>query len=524
MFVTLLFFTHLFLAAVLLNNVPTQHKTSRDQWCYTSIAQHAITKFLLVSNTAVPKTPHTRICGFRCATTATSSDGYHLHRPPPTCKIQVVQLSKQLYNVLRMSHLIHAEKEMMEVQPPGSGYQLRRLMLSQVTQNNKGKHMLNLVVTSRESLLQDPNLDVPARIVVVWPMLRDALTTFVSNAAKSRTRAATMRPTASNGNPSALAHPPAVFPPASMSASALPLDGPAAPLSAKLYRKPLDNNAWEAQYKKEEEEAAKRLQARRLQNEVQICFFAEDNKDPDHFHEQVLSTLPYFNLSECPNLLCKMGLTPNNKLSIYDFPSGLWRHEDINTTFQMIELHAPAHKSGKATTSLTSKRKPDHEQDHSNCVVQVARTTGSHPCHSRPALHSPSPVFPSASTLLALSTRPSISTALIDLTSSPPSPLFPLRSRSRSHSASVEVIVKQERSSDSSIDINAADTLWDGPDRGHVLVPAGFGAWPAGMYTHEMAWAFREISTRTADSDVESRFNRVFLGVEYTKPTYSCQL
>ncbi|KAJ7482587.1 hypothetical protein FB451DRAFT_1170453 [Mycena latifolia] len=42
------------------------------------------------------------------------------------------------------------ESKQLKVQPSGSGYQLRRLMPSQVTQNNKGKHMLNLVVTSRE--------------------------------------------------------------------------------------------------------------------------------------------------------------------------------------------------------------------------------------------------------------------------------------------------------------------------------------------------------------------------------------
>ncbi|KAJ7601675.1 hypothetical protein B0H17DRAFT_1155211, partial [Mycena rosella] len=72
---------------------------------------------------------------------------------------------------------------------------------------------------------------------------------------------------AANGNPSALARPPAVIPLPSTSASSLALDGAAPAPAAKLYRKPMDA-AWEAQYKagvsaqqqRKEEEERKRVE------------------------------------------------------------------------------------------------------------------------------------------------------------------------------------------------------------------------------------------------------------------------
>jgi hypothetical protein len=94
----------------------------------------------------------------------------------------------------------------------------------------------------------------------------------------------------------------------------------------------------------------------------------------------------------------------------------------------------------------------------------------------------------------------------------------------------VEVVIKPEPMVDSIFikpepmigGIDTGDSLWA---RGRVLVPTGFGSWPAGIYARDMAWAFAKISIgRKAGSDVESRFRSVFPGVEYVKPTYQRQL
>ncbi|KAJ7691710.1 hypothetical protein B0H17DRAFT_1133522 [Mycena rosella] len=84
--------------------------------------------------------------------------------------------------------------------------------------------------------------------------------------------------------------------------------------------------AWEAQYKadisaqqqKKEEEERKRVEARRLQNQLQ------DDEEPEHHREQDLSTLPYVNLANCPNLLRKMELAASDEINTYDYAMGLW--------------------------------------------------------------------------------------------------------------------------------------------------------------------------------------------------------
>ncbi|KAJ6525244.1 hypothetical protein DFH09DRAFT_1329055 [Mycena vulgaris] len=361
---------------------------------------------------------------------------------------------------------------------------------------------------------------------------------------------------AANGNPSALARPPAVIPTPS-STSSLPLDGPASlPLDgpvppAKLYRKPMDD-VWAAQYKaglssqqkKKVEKEEKRVEARRLLNKVGVCYFPEDNTDPEHYREQDITTFPYLNLSKLPRLLRKMKLTPEDEVGIYDFAAGLWRSEDVNTTFQvvagqtllvragnvtrcadldrMITLHNPGRKSGK---SVAAKRKPDHERDPSNRVVQVARTTQNRYNNSASCSipRSPSPAlsvsssFPSASNLLSLSKKASTSATLIDLidlsASSPSS--SPSSSRRWSRSSTPEAVIKPEPMTDSAA----------GGVARPILVLAGFGSWPAEVYARDMARAFGQISKgRSADSDVESRFGQLFPGVPFVKPTYSRQL
>ncbi|KAJ6522813.1 hypothetical protein DFH09DRAFT_1330399 [Mycena vulgaris] len=344
---------------------------------------------------------------------------------------------------------------------------------------------------------------------------------------------------AANGNPSTLAHPPAVIP-TPLSTSSLPLDGPASlpldspVLPAKLYRK-LMVNVWAAQYKaglssrqkkKAEEEEEKRVEARRLLNEVGVCYFPEDNTDPEHYREQDITTFPYLNLSKLPRLLKKMKLTLEDEVGIYDFVARLWQSEDVNTTFRvvagqtllvragnvtrytdldrMITLHNPGRKSGK---SVTAKRKPDHERDPSNRIVQVAQTTQNRynnsascsiPCSPSPAL-SVSSSFPSASNLLSLSKKASTSATLIDLIDlSASSPSLSLSSSPRwSRSSTPEAVIKLEPITDSAA----------GGIARSILVLAGFGSWPAGG--------------RSADSDIESRFGQLFPGVLFVKPTYS---
>ncbi|KAJ7841710.1 hypothetical protein B0H14DRAFT_3869090 [Mycena olivaceomarginata] len=156
------------------------------------------------------------------------------------------------------------------------------------------------------------------------------------------------------------------------------LSPPTSTLPPKIYSKPMDP-AWEAQYKaglavqqrKKEEEEGKRAEARRLQNEVQICFFSQDDEDPDLLREQDLPSLPYFNLSKSLTLLRKMKLAADDEIGLYDFAMGLWRREDVDTTFRIVPgqallvrragvvrcasfdrilaAHAPARKSGNAT-------------------------------------------------------------------------------------------------------------------------------------------------------------------------------
>ncbi|KAJ7896800.1 hypothetical protein B0H14DRAFT_3605331 [Mycena olivaceomarginata] len=348
---------------------------------------------------------------------------------------------------------------------------------------------------------------------------------------------------AANGNPSALSRPPAVVPlsstsstpTTSTSASTLALDGPATPTStlpSKIYSKPMDA-AWEAQYKaglavqqrKKEEEEGKRAEARRLQNEVQICFFSQDDEDPDLLREQDLPSLPYFNLSKSLTLLRKMKLAADDEIGLYDFAMGLWRREDVDTTVRIVPgqallvrragvvrcasfdrilaAHAPARKSGKLASIPSSKRR-EHERDPSNRILQAPRTTGRDPRHPR----SPSPTLSVASSSPFPSVQTFVAHTLVDLTHSPAFvAVFP----------SISLAIPECGGG-----IDTGDSLWA---RGRVLVPTGFGSWPAGIYARDMAWAFAKISIgRKAGSDVESRFRSVFLGVEYVKPTYQRQL
>ncbi|KAJ7272211.1 hypothetical protein C8J57DRAFT_1599264 [Mycena rebaudengoi] len=236
-----------------------------------------------------------------------------------------------------------------------------------------------------------------------------------------------------------------------------------------------------------------------------------------------------------------MKLPVDGTFFLYDFVAGLWRWEDVDTTMRvvpgqvllvrgvnvthcvgldnMISLHAPARKSGKGAVSSSIKRKPDRERDPSNHVVQAARKAQDQPrrSHARsPSISSPpSSPCPMASSLLALSRQPCSSSKYVDLTSSPPSSPAPSRPSSPE-------LIKPDPGTNIDLDVDTADSLWD---RGRVLVPSGFGSWPAGIYARDMAYAFGVISSgRKQNSSVDSRFRNVFPGVPYVKQMYCRQL
>ncbi|KAJ7759899.1 hypothetical protein B0H16DRAFT_1815076 [Mycena metata] len=356
---------------------------------------------------------------------------------------------------------------------------------------------------------------------------------------------------AANGNPSALARPPAIvqsFPSASASASAstsaLPIDG----------RKGVEE--------RKEAEDRKRSELRRVQNEVAVCFYGEP---PERLRDQDVTSFPFFNLARSATLLRKMKLSVEDDYGLYDFAAGLWNREDVNTTLQitsgqtllirrvgvtrcpdidkMIALYAPVHKSAKAGTSML-KRKPDRERDPSNRIVQARRATHTgerkrrSSSHRRPSLPSspppssplrrsssaqPSPSsspFPSPSRLLSLVKAGSRDVRdTIDLTLSP-SPSPPGRPR---RALSVELVIKSEAVASNPLIPITATNVRD--STGRVMVLPGFGSWPAGVYAQDMAWAFGKITRgRGAESNVETRFNEVFPGTEFKKPTYDRQL
>ncbi|KAJ7917641.1 hypothetical protein B0H13DRAFT_1994473, partial [Mycena leptocephala] len=209
-----------------------------------------------------------------------------------------------------------------------------------------------------------------------WRLRRTARTTCVSPHRNS-----TPTP-AANGNPSAIVRPPDVIPStAPSSTSSLPIDGAAPLLPPKEYRKPMDD-AWAKQYqvgmaeqqKRREAEDKKREDMRRVQNEVKVLFFDQDDIEPERFRDQMAaSRYPLFNLAHSETLLRKMKLVPTDEIGLYDFTTLLMRRVDVTRCAnidKMLTLYAPpSRKTGKTPAhSAPSKRKPDHERDPSNRV------------------------------------------------------------------------------------------------------------------------------------------------------------
>ncbi|KAJ7629157.1 hypothetical protein DFH06DRAFT_1141161 [Mycena polygramma] len=346
---------------------------------------------------------------------------------------------------------------------------------------------------------------------------------------------------AANGNPSSLARPPAVVPASSSSsssASSLPIDNATLDVRPKIYSKSMDE-AWASQLKsrlaeqqkRKDAEDQKRLKLRRVQNEIGVCFFSEDDVEPERLRDQSVSSCPYFNLARSATLLRKMKLDTTDEFGLYDYRSGLWNREDVDTTLQvtsgqtllirrvsvtrctgidkMIALYAPAHKSGRWLQLLGNRSLT------TNATHRIASPSRSSSPFPSPSSSSPFPLPSALLTRRATPTTPShAKSSVIDLSLSP-SP-SPTAVRRRVPSASPHVRIKREATSTS------ADHL---RREGSVLVLSGLESWPAGIYAQDMVWAFGQISCgRGTDGDIGSRFEKVFPGVKFVKATYSRQL
>ncbi|KAK7007343.1 hypothetical protein R3P38DRAFT_3325334 [Favolaschia claudopus] len=319
---------------------------------------------------------------------------------------------------------------------------------------------------------------------------------------------------AANGNPSALARPPAIIPSASASSAAsLPIDEFPDTLAPKTFRKSM-NEAWAKQYQeglakqqqRREVEDEKRVELKRVQNEVAVCFFAEDDAPPERLRDQNVNSFPFFNLARSTTLLRKMSLQPDDHISIYDYQSRLWNTEDIDTTIQVIpgqtlimrrvgvtrcmdidrfiEVYAPPSRNKAKAANI--KRKPDHERDASNRVVQVPRRHEEYvpkapPSPARPRSLSSPPASPSVRSSSPFPSPRKLSASVfmsaapqqpvIDLTGSPPP--TPRRPRAQS------LVVKTEAVSDT--------PSLAGPSSSSVTVLTDLGAWPAGVYARDIA-------------------------------------
>ncbi|KAJ7803089.1 hypothetical protein B0H14DRAFT_3487830 [Mycena olivaceomarginata] len=353
-----------------------------------------------------------------------------------------------------------------------------------------------------------------------------------------------------DGNPSSLARPLPIIP---------SLTGPLTPtpeLAPKLYKKTMEE-LWAKQYTKNmksQEKARndadhKRAEAQRTYNQIRICYFREvttRNRSTSVSRES--TTFPHVNLSQFPKILAKMNVTADDEAYFYDFSTGVWSRDDIDMTFTvisdqtiivrhldipsssegidaMIKLHAPERKSGKVAGRLlallsrmlaprrASSPIPTASSSFSTFVLPSTIPSSPSSLSSSTSPPSPrsSPSFPSVLTLVAES--------IVDLSASPPRQSrapsgviylsgSPIRSRSP------DILIKSEAISQA---LATADELWK---LGRVYVPEGLGAWPAGIYARDMAFAFTQIfSGNQSDSEVKDRFYQVFPGVPYRKTT-----
>ncbi|KAJ7066282.1 hypothetical protein C8F01DRAFT_1248314 [Mycena amicta] len=305
--------------------------------------------------------------------------------------------------------------------------------------------------------------------------------------------------TALNGNPAALARPPAVVPASGPSASQLPQDvilqdDPA----PKLHRKPMDRK-WEELYKAgvdkqrqlHQQQDEKQVQARRAEHQVRICYYSMPDQEPRLICEQELPHFPQFNPSLLPRLLQKLKLDAEDEVYMYDYDLMMWAREDLNTTTtvksgqtliyrhlnvaaeecprlqEMLNLQAP----GKST----SKRKADLQP--ARRVTQQPRTDN---------------LPPRSSPLMPSTTPPSSRTPSQDIVKLLTDPL--------------------------------ADADSDADNDNVIDLTIDHQPWPAGIYVRDIARAFGRINTKSGAGDVKKRFESEYPGTSYIKQTYYRQM
>ncbi|KAF7322242.1 hypothetical protein HMN09_00001200 [Mycena chlorophos] len=181
-------------------------------------------------------------------------------------------------------------------------------------------------------------------------------------------------------------------------------DAPSTDPPPKIHRRQMGKD-WQMQYKagveqqqrRQREQDEKRVQAQRAQTQVSICYYSEEDEDPQLIQEQGLPHLPQFNPSLHPRLLQKLNLAIEDEVWIYDYASRLWSRRDVNTTLmivsgqtlifrriglpssqcprldQMITLYAPVANTGKSL-----KRKAEPRLDISAAQARTQSTPRPH--------------------------------------------------------------------------------------------------------------------------------------------------
>ncbi|KAF7297872.1 hypothetical protein HMN09_01008000 [Mycena chlorophos] len=291
---------------------------------------------------------------------------------------------------------------------------------------------------------------------------------------------------ASNGNPAASARPPPVIP-STTSSSRLGVDqldlSPSKLLATKTHRKPMDTD-WQAMY-----EAGIQKQQRRQREEDQKRVVKHADEEPEHLRQQDLPFFPNFNLSHHERLLKKMGLSTDDEIFVFN-TEGFWVREDVNTTFAIRARANNAH--------------PPHQRAVSRLRISI-----------------PSPISsPSSPSLYSFASPPPVDDSISPATTMPPSPSPSTINLTTSRGETIDLTWDDTSTSVAvagpSVALLDGDELWK---QGRVVVP-DTGRWPTGMYTRDMAFAFKQIGSGKGEAEVEERFGRLFPGVKWVKATF----
>ncbi|KAJ7458809.1 hypothetical protein B0H11DRAFT_2199381 [Mycena galericulata] len=301
-----------------------------------------------------------------------------------------------------------------------------------------------------------------------------------------------------SGDPSALSRPRPMF---SYQSSSSTIDAGDEPLPPKLYKKAMDPD-WARKYnanraeqeKRKIAEEQRRRQDQLFERQVRFCYWSKDGVEPEMFRQQGLASLR-LNMADYPALLKKMGLVTTDEVGIFDFDGRCWDREDVDHVMEVVPqqvilvrcygvvdcpcLDEYINKYGRkpiAPRRALPTTAPKRRRLSSEEPLRPSKSARSF-SPSSPASRTSSPIPGSSSSLLfSPPSSPSPSS---------PSPLTP-----------------------PSMPVDP-DLLWQ---EGRVLAPLGCGVWPEGMYTRDMATAFRLIGSR----NVAERFVEVF-GLSFPK-------